>query len=102
MLKNKSDTLDSDQKEKLTKYIKYVETRVPQIAVYAGSFDPLHIGHYNIIQQAEKQFDKVIILLAVNASKNITSEIMTKRVEKVKEVLPYHEVDVWNHLLSDY
>jgi len=32
-----------------------------RVAVYAGSFNPFHKGHYNILQKAEKIFDKVII-----------------------------------------
>jgi len=34
----------------------------PHIGVFAGSFNPFHKGHYNVLQKAEKLFDKVIIL----------------------------------------
>ena len=41
--------------------IQYVENRKPRIAVYPGSFDPFHVGHFNILQKAEKEFDKAIV-----------------------------------------
>jgi len=34
----------------------------PKIGIYVGSFEPFHIGHRNILIQAERVFDKVIIL----------------------------------------
>ncbi len=40
-----------------------------KIALYSGSFDPITNGHYNIIQKASKLFDKIIVLVANNASK---------------------------------
>jgi pantetheine-phosphate adenylyltransferase len=41
-----------------------------KIGVYAGSFNPFHRGHYNILQKAEKIFDKVIIARGINPEKN--------------------------------
>lgn len=68
----------------------------PKIGVYPGSFNPLHIGHMNIIEQAEKIFDKVIIAVGKNPEK----------VEDGKpwpgKVLPFHEVVSYHSLLSDY
>lgn len=40
-----------------------------KVAVYAGSFNPFHKGHYNILEKAEKIFDKVIIVRAYNPLK---------------------------------
>lgn len=39
------------------------------IAVYAGTFDPMHIGHIDIINKASKMFTKIIVLVAKNPSK---------------------------------
>lgn len=39
------------------------------IGVYAGSFDPFHKGHYDILKKAEKIFDKVVIVRGVNPDK---------------------------------
>jgi len=41
----------------------------PKIGIYVGSFKPFHIGHFNILKKAEKIFDKVVIVSAVNDSK---------------------------------
>lgn len=41
----------------------------PKIAIYAGSFDPLHKGHLRIVEKAEKIFDKVIIARGQNPGK---------------------------------
>lgn len=40
-----------------------------KVGVYAGSFNPFHKGHYNILQKAEKIFDKVIIARGYNPEK---------------------------------
>lgn len=50
--------------------IDVVKNRVLNIGVYAGSFNPFHKGHLNILQKAEKVFDKVIIARGINPSKN--------------------------------
>ena len=39
------------------------------IAVYPGSFDPITIGHYDIISRSCRMYEKVIVLVAVNSSK---------------------------------
>ena len=39
------------------------------IAIYPGTFDPITLGHIDIIQRAAKLFDRVIITLAVNPVK---------------------------------
>lgn len=60
-----------------------------KIACYPGSFDPITNGHLDICLRAKKIFDKVIVLIASNASKTntgyFTSEerlIITKEVFK--------------------
>ena len=41
-----------------------------KIAVFPGSFDPITLGHIDIIQKAEKIFDLIIIALGKNNLKN--------------------------------
>ncbi|MBT6236764.1 MAG: adenylyltransferase/cytidyltransferase family protein, partial [Verrucomicrobia bacterium] len=41
-----------------------------KLAIYPGSFDPLTNGHLDVIQRAEKLFDRVIVAVAKNDSKN--------------------------------
>lgn len=49
----------------------YVKVNKPKIAIFAGSFNPFHKGHYNVLQKAEKLFDKVIIAFGKNPDKTI-------------------------------
>ena len=41
-----------------------------KVAVYPGSFNPVHPGHLHVIRQAARVFDKVIVLVAVNGGKH--------------------------------
>ena len=38
-------------------------------AIYPGTFDPITLGHLDILQRASKLFDHVIITLAINSTK---------------------------------
>lgn len=75
-----------------------------KIAVYPGSFDPITIGHLNIIRRAAKIFDKLIVCVMVNSGKSP----MFSRDERVKLIqmsvadIPNVEVDSSNGLLADY
>lgn len=63
-----------------------------RIAVYPGSFDPLTNGHVDVALRAKKFFDKVIIMVADNASKKghylFSAE---ERVEMAKETFACYE-----------
>lgn len=39
------------------------------IAVYPGSFDPVHLGHVDVIERAARVFDSVIVAVAKNSEK---------------------------------
>lgn len=41
----------------------------PRIAVYSGMFDPVHLGHLDIIERASRIFDRLIIGVGVNPEK---------------------------------
>ena len=79
---------------------KYVESYRLKVGLYAGSFSPFHVGHMNVLEQAEKHFDKVIILVATDANKE-SIDIVNRR-EAVERILPFHEVAIWNGALADY
>lgn len=46
------------------------ETRKPSIAIYPGTFDPITMGHVDIIDRALNLFDEVIVAVAVNSAKD--------------------------------
>jgi len=75
-----------------------------KLAVYPGSFDPITIGHIDIIERASKLFDKVIVLVATNPSKkyhNSTSERLEMCKESVKGFKNI-EVDSFDGLTLEY
>jgi pantetheine-phosphate adenylyltransferase len=41
----------------------------PRLGLYPGSFDPFHIGHMNILEQASEVFDKIIVAKGINSDK---------------------------------
>jgi len=55
---------------KIDRIIAYLDVWEPKHAVFCGSFDPFHRGHYDVLQQAEKVFDKVILSQGHNEDKN--------------------------------
>lgn len=75
-----------------------------KIVICPGSFDPPTNGHINIIKRALSVFDKVIVAVAVNTSKDPIFSA-DDRVEMLKEIFkkcPDVEVDKFEGLLVDY
>ena len=75
-------------------------------AIYPGSFDPITLGHLNIIRRAAGCFDKLIVCVMVNSEK-VNSGLFTpdERVEMIRRVvekLPNVEVDKSDQLVSEY
>ena len=72
--------------------------------IYPGSFDPLTNGHVNIIERAAKCFDKVIIGVAKNSSKNsiLSSNERVKILKKVFKNKNKIFEDQFEGLLVDY
>jgi pantetheine-phosphate adenylyltransferase len=82
----------------------YVQNRRPMIAIYPGSFSPFHIGHMNIIQQAEAIFDQVVVACGINTSKIKTNQegVITAAYQaRVSDIIPFHHVIHYSGLLSD-
>lgn len=72
-----------------------------KIGIYCGTFDPLTIGHLNILKQAEAQFGKgnVIIAVGKNSKKNINNIDL---VATIKGNLPSQPVESFEGFLTDY
>lgn len=77
-----------------------------KIAIYPGSFDPITLGHLNIIKRAAACFDKLIVCVMVNASKKtsglFTPEERVELIRKTVEKLPNVEVDYSSELVAEY
>ena len=84
--------------------MKYIQNYTLNVGLYAGSFNPFHIGHMDILEQAENHFDKVIVLLAINPDKNDANKANKdmERTLQLKKILPFHEVDYTQGLLTHY
>jgi pantetheine-phosphate adenylyltransferase len=62
-------------------------------AIYPGSFDPITMGHLDIIERSSKLFDEVIVSLLLNMEKQPMFTI-DERVEMIREVIPWSNVRV--------
>ena len=73
-------------------------------AIYPGSFDPVTLGHLNIIKRAAACFDKVIVCVMINSKKKgmFTPEERVKLLRRATERFPNVEVDFSNELLAAY
>lgn len=72
--------------------------------IYAGTFDPITNGHLDIIRRACRLFDKVVVAVAHNPSKNPLFQL-EQRVELVRQsTLGLANVDVqgFSGLLADF
>ncbi|AUI65225.1 MULTISPECIES: pantetheine-phosphate adenylyltransferase [Glaesserella] len=75
-----------------------------QTVIYAGTFDPITNGHLDIIQRASKLFDKTIVAVAYNPSKQPLFTL-EQRVNLVKESCKmFNNVEVigFSGLLVDF
>lgn len=69
--------------------------------IYAGSFDPITLGHLDIINRSKGLFDELIIGVANNSKKNSHFSI-EKRVELVKIAAPNVPVVAIDGMLAEY
>ena len=62
-------------------------------AIYPGSFDPITMGHLDIIERSARLFDEVVVALLLNIEKQpmFTTE---ERVEMIRDVTPWSNVRV--------
>ena len=74
-------------------------------AVCSGSFDPITLGHMDIIRRAAACFDKLYVCVMVNAEKKnpmFTAEERLELIRKSVAEIPNVEAELWGGLLADY
>lgn len=73
-------------------------------AVCPGSFDPITVGHLDIIRRASGMFSNVIVLVMTNSDK-VPSFTVEERMDMIRNTtadIPNIEVDTYGGLLADY
>ncbi len=69
-------------------------TLSPRVAVYTGTFDPVHLGHVDMIDRSSRLFDKLIVGVGINPDKT-TMFSLEERVELLCDVTqPFANVEV--------
>ena len=73
-------------------------------AIYAGSFDPVTLGHLDIIKRASKISDKLVVPVLENPNKNclFTIEERKKHLEIVTADIENVEVATFKGLFADF
>ena len=74
------------------------------IAIYPGSFDPVTLGHLNIIKRASQCFEKVIVCVMINSNKQgvFTPQERVELLRRSTERFSNVEVDFSDELLAEY
>jgi pantetheine-phosphate adenylyltransferase len=85
----------NNSKGELSNLISYLKIHKPSIGVFAGSFDPFHKGHYNVLQKAERIFDKVIIAFGNNPDKSKHQWPIPKKIQN-------RQIESYSGLLTDF
>jgi pantetheine-phosphate adenylyltransferase len=78
--------------------------RQPVIAVYPGTFDPMTLGHEDVIRRATNLFDKVIVAVAAGHHKKAMFTL-AERIDMAREALqhlPQLEIDSFSGLVRDF
>lgn len=74
-------------------------------AICSGSFDPITLGHLDVIRRAAACFDKVWVCVSPNAEKKnqmFTPEQKLRLVRTAVADLPHVEAELWPGLLADF
>ena len=74
-------------------------------AICPGSFDPITLGHLNIIERAAQIFDHVVVCVAANATKTSPMFTVEEKVEMVHRAIahiPNVSVEVNTGLLAEF
>ena len=75
-----------------------------RIAIFPGSFDPITIGHVDILERALPLFEKIIVAIGTNSQKKyfFSLEERLELIRKVFENEPKIEVQTYSGLTANY
>jgi pantetheine-phosphate adenylyltransferase len=76
----------------------------PRIAVYPGSFDPITLGHLNVVERASRLFDRLIVGVGINIEKQAMFPA-DERVELIRGAmthLPNVEIRTFQGLAVEF
>src|SRR5208337_5149883 len=83
-----------------------VKEHKTSVAIYTGTFDPIHNGHLDIIRRCVALFDEVIVAVAYNPHKESALFTPDERVTLIRETIhdlePRARVDKFSGLSVDY
>ena len=77
----------------------------PRVALYAGSFDPVTLGHMYMIREGARLFDKLIVAIGINPGKRYTFSLeeRLRLIQLVTRGIPNVHIDSFeNRFLVDY
>ena len=76
-----------------------------RVAVYPGSFDPVTLGHMDVIRRAAGLFDELRVCVVANGEKKnpmFSDEEKVKMLRAAVADIPNVRVDLWGGLVTDY
>ena len=76
-----------------------------KVAICPGSFDPMTLGHLNIVRRTAAIFDSVVVLVMVNANKSSPMFTIDESVDMIKRVTARFDnvrVETYDGLLAEY
>ena len=74
------------------------------VAIYPGTFDPITLGHVDLIQRAARMFDRVVVAVAISSRKQprFTLKERLAMARMLAQRVPRVEADRFDGLLVDY
>ena len=75
-----------------------------KIAICPGSFDPITVGHLDLVERGAAMFDQVILCVMVNGEKRpmFTPEERLEMARAALAHIPNAQAEVWDGLLADF
>ena len=76
-----------------------------KIAVYPGSFDPVTLGHMDVVRRAALLFDEVYVCVVPNGEKRspmFSDEEKLEMLRRAAADIPNVHADLWGGLVTDY